>query len=40
MEKVLYAVGGVIAGAFGGYGLGKKLVMNKNPGDYLLIFYL
>lgn len=24
MEKVLYAVGGVIAGAFGGYGLGKK----------------
>ncbi len=24
MEKVLYAVGGVIAGAFGGYGLGKN----------------
>lgn len=24
MEKELYAVGGVIAGAFGGYGLGKK----------------
>lgn len=24
MEKVLYAVGGVVAGAFGGYGLGKK----------------
>lgn len=24
MEKILYAVGGVIAGAFGGYGLGKK----------------
>ncbi len=26
MEKVIYAVGGVIAGAFGGYGFGK----NKN----------
>ena len=24
MEKVIYAVGGVIAGAFGGYGLGKN----------------
>lgn len=24
MEKVLYAVGGVIAGAFGGYGLGQR----------------
>ena len=24
MEKVIYAVGGVCAGAFGGYGLAKK----------------
>ena len=24
MEKVLYVVGGVLAGGFGGYGLGKK----------------
>ena len=26
MEKVLYAVGGVCAGAFGGYGLAKKQI--------------
>ena len=24
MEKIIYTVGGVIAGAFGGYGFGKN----------------
>lgn len=30
MEKVLYAIGGVVAGAFGGYGFGKH---QKNNDD-------